>query len=128
MSFIFTEEEYKGAKVQFSKAEEFLKDPTVKGTSTETLLKKGLEDIAIYENLKAGIFPESYSIGNIGRLLTCVRIAAGITREELAQCLGEDVKVVARNERHEYHGTTLLYAQRVLFALGAKVTVTATLS
>lgn len=142
MSFIFTDQEYETAKVMLSKADELFAAQQHKwgeegfaeearkrlGDATLTQLIMAKEDIEIYENLKAGKLPESFGLDKLGRNLTCVRIAAGVTREELAQRLGVDVKVVARNERHEYHGTTLLYAQSVLEALGAKITVIASLS
>lgn len=121
MSFIFTDQEYEDAKKMLANSDKQL------APSSRTSFSKAKDDIAIYEQLKAGQLAESYALDKLGRMLTCLRIASGLSQEELAARLSEEPRVVQKNERNEYHGVSVIYAQRVIDALGAKVNVRATL-
>ena len=80
------------------------------------------EEISWYENVRRGTFSPVKRLTEIGTLLIGLRIARGITQEELAKRLGVNQSAVSRDERNEYHGITLERAQKVLDALQATVT------
>lgn len=84
------------------------------------------EEITWYENVCRGHYSPAHRLTDLGRLLIALRIAGGLTQSDLAARLGVSESSVSRDERNEYHGITLNRAQRVLDALGAKVTATVT--
>ncbi len=82
-----------------------------------------VEEVEWYEHVRRRSFPEINSLTQIGRLLIALRIANGISQQELAKRLGVSESIVSRDERNEYHGITIERAQRILDALGALVVV-----
>lgn len=82
-----------------------------------------VEEVEWYEHVRRRSFPEINSLTQIGRLLIALRIANGMSQQELAKRLGVSESIVSRDERNEYHGITIERAQRVLDALGAFVVV-----
>jgi len=82
-----------------------------------------VEEVEWYEHVRRRSFPEINSLTQIGRLLIALRIANGISQQELAKRLAVSESIVSRDERNEYHGITIERAQRILDALGALVVV-----
>jgi ribosome-binding protein aMBF1 (putative translation factor) len=79
------------------------------------------EEVTSYERLKRGEFDEIRNFQGMGRLLIALRIAQGLSQRELAERLGDHESQVSRDERNEYHGTTLERAGRVLDALDVEL-------
>ncbi|MHB1036459.1 MAG: helix-turn-helix domain-containing protein [Pirellulales bacterium] len=79
------------------------------------------EEVESYERLKRGEFDEVLNLGGLGRLLTSLRIASGLSQRQLAETLGVHESQVSRDERNEYHGITLERAARILDALGVEL-------
>jgi len=139
MSFIFTDEEYEVAKRSVALAEENFAAERAKLTAagyTEeaqkmlqtagyTRLQMQKEDIEIYENLKSGKLPESFEILRLPRMLTCMRIASGLSREQLAERLHQNPKALASGEYNEYHGVSSRWVQAVINVLPVNVTIIA---
>ncbi|WP_417734345.1 helix-turn-helix domain-containing protein [Rosistilla oblonga] len=82
------------------------------------------EEVAHYENLKRGVFPDLENLRGLGVLLVSLRIARGITQRELAAKLDVHESQVSRDERNEYHGVTLDRANRILDALDVRLQTT----
>ncbi|WP_417748606.1 helix-turn-helix domain-containing protein [Rosistilla oblonga] len=82
------------------------------------------EEVAHYENLKRGVFPDLQNLRGLGVLLVSLRIARGITQRELAAKLDVHESQVSRDERNEYHGVTLDRANRILDALDVRLQTT----
>ena len=80
------------------------------------------EEVEHYEQLNRGIFPEISNFSGIGQLLVALRIAKNISQKDLADALGVNKSAVSRDEKNEYHGITLERANRVLEALGVRLT------
>ncbi len=80
------------------------------------------EEVDSYERLRRGTFDELHNFQGLGRLLIALRIASGLSQRELAEKLGVHESQVSRDERNEYHGVTVDRANRLLEALGARVT------
>jgi ribosome-binding protein aMBF1 (putative translation factor) len=76
------------------------------------------EEVAWYESVRRGTLPPIRRLTDLGRLLTALRIAQGLTQRQLAEQLNVAESVVSRDERNEYHGITIERAQRILDALG----------
>jgi len=79
------------------------------------------EEIAAYERLQRGEFPELRNFDGLGQLLVSLRIACGLTQRQLAQRLGVDEALVSRDERNEYHNIGIGRATRILEVLGARL-------
>ena len=80
------------------------------------------DEVENYERLKLGRFDDLHNLQGIGQLLIRLRIASGLSQRDLAERLGVHESQVSRDERNEYHGVTVDRANRILEALGAKVT------
>ena len=81
------------------------------------------EEVAWYERVKAGDIETVGSLRALGMLLIALRIAAGLSQRELAQRLGVSEAQVSRDERHEYYGIAPERAQRIVEALGGKISI-----
>ena len=79
------------------------------------------EEVRWYERIQRGDFSSLDSLEAVGRLLVAIRIARGISQQELAERLQCDVAQVIRDERDEYYGFTLPELARVARALRARV-------
>jgi len=79
------------------------------------------EEVESYERLKRGEFDELRNFEGVGRLLTALRIAQGLSQRELAERLNVHESQVSRDERNEYHGVTVERVNRILEVLGAEV-------
>lgn len=82
------------------------------------------EEVAHYENLKRGQFPNLQNLKGLGVLLVSLRIASGMSQRELARKLDVHESQVSRDERNEYHGITVDRAIKVLEALGVRLQTT----
>jgi transcriptional regulator with XRE-family HTH domain len=80
------------------------------------------EEVHRYERLKRGDFDEFVNFQGLGQTLIGLRIAQGLTQNELADRLGVHETQVSRDERNEYHGITVERATKVLAALQAELT------
>ncbi len=67
-------------------------------------------------------------LGNIGRLLTRLRIAAGLTQGELASRLGWQQPNLSRFESETYHSQTIAKVVEYASALGVWLSVTPSLA
>ena len=85
-----------------------------------------VEEVAWYERVRSGDLAPIHDLNQIGRVLIGLRIASGMTQKEFAERLGVSEAVVSRDERNEYHGISVERAQRILTALNAITTITAT--
>lgn len=79
------------------------------------------EEVTSYERIKRGEFEEVLNFEGMGRLLTALRIAKGLSQRELAERLGVHESQVSRDERNEYYGVSMERVKRTLEALGAEV-------
>ena len=79
------------------------------------------EEVQSYERLKRGDLGELLNLHGLGRMLVALRIARGITQQELADRLDVHASQVSRDERNEYHGITVDRASRVLDALNVEL-------
>jgi hypothetical protein len=80
------------------------------------------EEVAWYERVRRGDVGAISNLTEIGRLLIALRIANGLTQRELADKLGVTEAQVSRDERNEYHGIGVDRAQRIIDALGERIT------
>lgn len=78
------------------------------------------EEVEVYERMKRGDLGALQNLTSIGRWLIGVRIAKGLTQQELAERLGVAPSQVSRDESNEYHGISVERAQRILEALGVR--------
>lgn len=75
------------------------------------------EEVEAYERMKRGDLGALRNLTTIGRWLIGVRIAKGLSQQELAERLGVAPSQVSRDENNEYHGISVDRAQRILDAL-----------
>ena len=80
------------------------------------------EEAEWYRRIAAGDFTSLEELDAVGRLLIAVRIANNSTPAELAARLGVDEQQVMQDERDEYYGFTKEELQRVIDALGVRIT------
>lgn len=78
------------------------------------------EEVEVYERMKRGDLGALRNLTSIGRWLIGVRIAKGLTQQELADRLGVAPSQISRDESNEYHGISVERAQRILEALGVR--------
>lgn len=81
------------------------------------------EEVEVYERMKRGDLGALRNLTSIGRWLIGVRIAKGLTQQELADRLGVAPSQISRDESNEYHGISVERAQRILEALGVRFEV-----
>jgi len=79
-----------------------------------------------YERLQGGETVPLDGLGILGRALVAMRIAQGLSQQDLADRLGVDRTTISHSERHEYRGITLERAARLLAALGVALKLEAT--
>ncbi|OGJ14060.1 hypothetical protein A2554_03450 [Candidatus Nomurabacteria bacterium RIFOXYD2_FULL_35_12] len=79
------------------------------------------EEVEEYEKLKRGQFEILENLNGIGHVLVALRIFKGMKQKDLAEKLGVLEAQVSRDERNEYHGTSIEKIQKVLDALGVKL-------
>ncbi len=89
-----------------------------------TLAKEGDVDklIAIW-NERGSLHPKSKDDLALGDFLAFLRVARGMRQEDLAKALGIEQAHVARYERHDYTSYSLDNLDRVLRALGVRLTL-----
>lgn len=78
------------------------------------------EEVEMYEHMKRGDLGVLRHLTSIGRWLIGVRIAKGLTQQQLAERLGVAPSQVSRDETNDYHGISVDRAQRILEALGVR--------
>ena len=88
---------------------------------TRSFLQSIVADIEWYENAKNGIIPPMESLETIGQILVALRIAKGLTQEQLAEKMKVAQPQVSRDENEEYRGITLERAQKIMSVLDAKL-------
>ena len=88
------------------------------------LAKEGDVDklIALW-NEHGSLHPKSKHDLALGDFLALLRVARGMRQEDLAKTLGIEQAHVARYEHHDYTGYSLDSLDRVLSALGVRLTV-----
>ena len=88
------------------------------------LAKEGDVDalIALW-NERGSLRPQSKDDLALGDLLALLRVARGMKQEDLAKTLGIEQAHVARYERHDYTGYSLDSLDRLLGALGVRLTL-----
>jgi hypothetical protein len=88
------------------------------------LAKEGDVDklIAIW-NERGSLHPKSKDGLALGDFLALLRVARGMRQEDLAKTLGIEQAHVARYERHDYTSYSLDNLDRVLHALGVRLTL-----
>ncbi len=79
------------------------------------------EEVEEYEKLKRGQFDTFVNLSGLGRTLIALRIYKGMTQKDLAEKLGVSEPQVSRDERNEYHGSSIEKIQRVLDVLEVKI-------
>lgn len=80
-----------------------------------------VEEVEWYEKVKRKHFGTISNLNEVGRLLIALRIASGLTQNELAKCLDVSESQISRDERNEYHSISLERAQKVLSIFGVHV-------
>ncbi len=78
-----------------------------------------VQDVEIYEKIKRQDFDLINSFTHVGIQLIALRIASGLTQNDLAKCLSVSAAQVSRDERNEYHGITIERAEKILAIFGA---------
>ena len=125
---IRNEKEYKEAirrlgvdKVVIQKQEEALKKHNLSKEDIKRALdpiqsfhQQLIEEVHWYESVKRKHFGVISNLNEIGRLLIALRIASGLSQNDLAKCLTIAESQVSRDERNEYHGISLERAQKIL--------------
>lgn len=86
----------------------------------ESFYEQLREEVDVYERMKRGDLGALRNLTSIGRWLIGVRIAKGLTQQQLAGRLGVAPSQVSRDESNEYHGISVERAQRILEALGVR--------
>ena len=88
------------------------------------LAKEGDVDklIALW-NERGSLHPKSKDDLALGDFLALLRVARGMRQEDLAKTLGIEQAHVARYEHHDYTGYSLDSLDRVLKALGVRLTL-----
>ena len=84
-----------------------------------TTMTEQRHKITTYERLREGDQGALVNFHGFGERLIALRIACGVTQQELAGRLGVHRSQVSRDERTDYHGITVERAARILDALGA---------
>lgn len=79
------------------------------------------EEVEWYESVKRKHFGTISNLNEVGRLLIALRIASGLSQNEVAKCLDIPESQVSRDERNEYHGISLERAQKILGIFGVHV-------
>lgn len=79
------------------------------------------EEVEWYEKVKRKHFETITNLNEVGRLLIALRIASGLSQNELAKRLDVSESQVSRDERNEYHGISLERAQKILSIFGVHV-------
>jgi predicted transcriptional regulator len=79
------------------------------------------EEVESYERLKRGEIAELTNLRGLGHTLIGLRIARGMSQQDLADRLGTHASQVSRDERNEYHGITIERAAKILETLGARI-------
>jgi hypothetical protein len=74
-------------------------------------------------NERGSVQPGGKGSLRLGDLIALLRVARGLTQEQLAQQLGLDQAHVARYERGDYAGYSVDVLDRIFRALGAKLTL-----
>lgn len=87
----------------------------VKSSSIDRILK-------LWEK-RGSVHPQRKTDLSMGELITMLRIARGLTQEQLAQRLGIQQAHVARYEQRGYSGYTLATLSSIFRELGAKLAV-----
>ncbi|MBP7864218.1 helix-turn-helix transcriptional regulator [bacterium] len=82
------------------------------------------EEVEWYERVKRRDFDILQNLSGLGRLLIALRISNDMSQSDLAKRLKVDVSSVSRDERNEYHGITVERAQKILNAMGEKLSST----
>jgi DNA-directed RNA polymerase specialized sigma subunit len=83
------------------------------------------DEVAWYESARRGDPQAVDSLKEIGRLLIALRIASGVSQQELAERLHVHESQLSRDERNEYFGISVDRAQEIVDALRANISVTA---
>lgn len=81
------------------------------------------EEVESYERLMRREFDELSNLRELGKLLIGLRIASGLSQTELASRLSVHTSQVSRDEKNEYHGVTVERADKILQALGARISM-----
>ena len=81
------------------------------------------EEVETYERMRRGDISPIRNLTEIGRVLIGLRIARGMTQRELADLLGVSESQVSRDNRSAHPGITVEQIQRIIMALGGRVTV-----
>jgi ribosome-binding protein aMBF1 (putative translation factor) len=85
-------------------------------------------EIAQYRRIKRGNLSEFRNLDGLGQLLIAARLARGLSQRDLAKRMQCTEAQVSRDERTEYWGITVARANRLLEALGARLTAKVTLN
>lgn len=85
-------------------------------------------EIAQFRRIKRGDLSEFRHLDGLGQLLIAARLARGMSQRDLAKRMQCTEAQVSRDERTEYWGITVARAQRLLEALGARLTAKVTLN
>ncbi len=80
-----------------------------------------VDEVRWYERIVARDFSSLEDLDALGRLLIAIRLADGISQEQLAQRLGVPLAQVIQDERDEYYGFTLQEIDPVIRALNARI-------
>ena len=136
---IRTEKGYRDAQERLRKDREILDEQRraltemgLSGAEVERAIQPALsfqaqlqDEVDMYERVVRGDISPIENLAQVGRILTSLRVASGITQRELAERLGVNESVISRDERNEYSGISVDRAQRILECLGGSVTVIA---
>lgn len=81
------------------------------------------EEVEVYEKMRRGDFEPISNLEHIGHLLIGLRVCLNLSQSDLATKLGVSQAAVSKDERNEYHGITVGKAQRILEAMGVRITL-----
>lgn len=81
------------------------------------------EEVEWYEAAKRAEPRTLNSLNHLGRTLIAMRIAAGLTQNDLAKLLDVSPSVVSRDEADEYHNISVERAQTIMELLKVRVEI-----
>ena len=95
--------------------------------SIDSLIGQLESELIEYEKLKRGEFvlPKNITFVELLRNITKVRIAKGLSQQDLANLLGVSKQQINRYEEHDYQNVSIIKINQILSVLGLNISLEA---